>query len=108
MFQIVPISIEHTAGFRAALDVVARERIYLGHIEARSMEWAEDFVSGNIKNNHAQFVALDNGAVIGWCDIIPRDIPGFGHTGVLGMGVVGNGVVVALAKRSWNQPCKKH
>ncbi|MBC8742780.1 GNAT family N-acetyltransferase [Paraburkholderia sp. UCT31] len=88
MASVVPISLEHAPGFRNALDAVARERIYLGQTEARSLEWANEVVANNVKNNHAHFVALHDNDVVGWCDIIPRTLPGFGHTGALGMGVV--------------------
>lgn len=80
MFQIKPISIERASGFYEALDAVARERIYLAQTEARSLEWAQDFVSANIKCNYALFVALNNGTVIGWCDILGHSLPGFGYS----------------------------
>ena len=100
MFIVKPIHLEHAPGFREALDAVARERIHLGQTEARSLEWAQDFVATNINNNHAQFVALNGNEVIGWCDIIPFARLGFRHTGGLGIGVVkswrGKGVGKAL------------
>lgn len=85
---IAPIANEHIAGFHSALDAIARERIYLGLTEARPLPWAEDFVTANIRKNHAQFVALADGKVIGWCDILPHDMSGFDHTGALGMGLL--------------------
>ena len=88
MPKIVPISYEHIAGFHAALGCVARERKYLAQIDAPSLEWATEFVSNNIQKNISQFVAVENDAVIGWCDIIPSHRVGFGHSGAVGMGIV--------------------
>lgn len=79
---------DHVLGFREALDSVARERAYLAQVEAPSLEWASSFVAKNIQSDYAQFVAIDSGAVVGWCDIIPSSRPGFGHSGTVGMGVI--------------------
>ena len=89
MATILPIAPDHVAGFHAALDSVARERAFLAMVEAPSLAWAQDFVGTNITHGHAQVVALEDGVVVGWCDILPRrDRPGFQHCGSVGMGVV--------------------
>lgn len=88
MPQIIPIALEHIAGFREALGSVARERDYLAQIDAPSIEWTTEFVIKNVAKGHAQFVAVENGAVIGWCDITPGTRPGFTHSGSVGMGVI--------------------
>jgi ribosomal protein S18 acetylase RimI-like enzyme len=88
MPQILPIAVEHVSGFREALGSVARERTYLALIDAPPLEWAIDFVGNNIKKGYAQFIALEEGHVVGWCDIIPSARPGFGHSGSVGMGVL--------------------
>ena len=88
MPQIVPITIDHISGFRDALGSVARERTYLAQIDTPPVEWATDFVTNNIKNGYAQFVAIKDGLVVGWCDVIPNSRPGFGHSGSVGMGVL--------------------
>ena len=46
--RIVPIAEEHIEGFRSVLDTVARERRYLGFLEAPSLEEARGFVLRNI------------------------------------------------------------
>ena len=33
-------------------------------------------------------MALDRGRIVGWCDIVPRDMEGFRHTGGLGIGLL--------------------
>jgi RimJ/RimL family protein N-acetyltransferase len=85
--QIVPITEEHIEGFHACLDAVCRERRYLGLLQAPSLASVRDFVQSNIEHGVPQFVALDDGIVVGWCDISPNRREGFGHCGELGMGV---------------------
>jgi RimJ/RimL family protein N-acetyltransferase len=99
-FSVAPIRAEHAAQFHQVLDAIARERIYLGQTEARSPAWVSEFVANNIKNDYAELVALRGDQMIGWCDILPHPLPGFGHGGTLGMGVIkswrGQGVGQAL------------
>jgi len=86
--QILPATEEHIASFRECLDSVARERKYIGFVEAPSLEMVRDFVRSNfIHGNSVQFVAVADHAVIGWCDILIGALPGFTHAGCLGMGV---------------------
>jgi RimJ/RimL family protein N-acetyltransferase len=97
---ILPTAEEHIESFRAAVDSVAREHRYLALLEAPPLEAVRAFVRDNIRNGHPQFVALVDGAVVGWCDIIPRDWESLRHSGVLGMGVIpeyrGQGIGGAL------------
>lgn len=88
MPQILPIALEHIAGFRETLGSVARERAWLAHIDTPDLAWATDFVTNNIARGHAQFVAVEQGTVVGWCDILPNHRPGFEHSGSVGMGVL--------------------
>jgi ribosomal protein S18 acetylase RimI-like enzyme len=85
--SVVPIAEEHIEGFHRCLDSVARERLYLGFLEAPALEAVRTFVISHISGDLPQFVALGNGDVIGWCDISPEALPGFTHCGRLGMGV---------------------
>jgi len=85
--EILPIERRHIAGFRDVLDEVARERRYLALIEAPPMPQVRRFVLGNLRSAAAQFVAVDDGRVVGWCDIKPKTRETLRHTGVLGMGV---------------------
>jgi RimJ/RimL family protein N-acetyltransferase len=85
--EILPIERRHIAGFREVLDAVARERRYLALTEAPPMAQVRRFVLGNLRSGAAQFVAMDDGQVVGWCDIRPRTRETMRHSGVLGMGV---------------------
>ena len=98
---IAPIAREHIESFHRCLDTVARERRYLALVEAPPLEETRKFVESNIANSHIQLVALVDGEVVGWCDILPRRMPMFGHCGELGIGVLpgfrGRGIGKRLA-----------
>ena len=86
--EIVPLVRRHVGGFRDALDAVARERRWLAMTEAPPLAQVRRFVLANLRGGAPQFVALDDGQVVGWCDVVPRPRETMRHTGVLGMGVV--------------------
>jgi ribosomal protein S18 acetylase RimI-like enzyme len=100
--RIVPIAEEHIAGFREALDSVARERRYLWFLEAPSAEDTAAFVRSSVKKGYPHCVALVAGKVVGWCDIVPMERPTLAHCGALGIGVSaeyrGRGIGKALLK----------
>jgi RimJ/RimL family protein N-acetyltransferase len=56
--------------------------------EAPPPQDVQAFVVHNIQARVPQFVALEEGRVVGWCDVLPKPQPALRHTGVLGMGVV--------------------
>jgi RimJ/RimL family protein N-acetyltransferase len=88
-YQIVPIAEEHIPGFRAAVDVVAREKKYLAFLEAPPHEEVMRFVLDNIARGYPQFVVLSTGTVVGWCDVIPnRSRVIYSHYGALGVGLL--------------------
>jgi ribosomal protein S18 acetylase RimI-like enzyme len=88
MPQILPIAHEHIEGFCEAIGLVARERNFLAQIDTPPLDRITEFVINNIAKGHAQFVAVENGDVVGFCDIMPSTRPGFEHSGSLGMGVI--------------------
>jgi len=106
---ITPIRVEHLTSFRTALDAVAREKKYLAMIEAPPMERMSTFVHDNIAKGYAQFVAIEDGEVIGWADVIPALTHGVSHRGCLGMGLlppyrgrgIGRKLLEACIARSW-------
>ena len=101
-FQIVPIAEEHIAGFHAAVDSVAREKLYLAMLQAPPLEEAAEFVRNNIRKGNPQFVALAGDKLVGWCDVFPEKRETMAHGGVLGMGIVegfrGRGIGSALIR----------
>jgi ribosomal protein S18 acetylase RimI-like enzyme len=86
--DIAPVREEHIEGFHAALDAVSRERDYLAFLEAPPIEEVRAFVARNIARGYPQLVALDEGRVVGWCDVLPMDRPIMRHCGVLAMGLL--------------------
>jgi len=75
-------------GFHGCLDVVARERTFLAQLQAPPLEQLRAFVRDCIARKLPQFVALEQGEVIGWCDIFPARAPAVSHRGSLGIGVL--------------------
>ena len=73
--EIRPITADDIEGFRHAVDVVARERKYLAFLEAPPLASAREFVLENIAKGNPQFVAIAEGGVVGWCDVVRLDPP---------------------------------
>jgi ribosomal protein S18 acetylase RimI-like enzyme len=100
--EIVPIERRHIVGFREVLDGVARERRWLAFLEAPPLPRIRSFVLNGLRNGMAQFVAVDDGRVLGWCDVNPKTHESLRHSGVLGMGVAashrGQGLGSALLR----------
>jgi len=97
---VVPIGEEHIAGFRAAVDSVARERRYLALLESPPEADTRKYVRDSIAGGAPHFVALADGKVVGWCDVAVRPRSTQRHSGVLGIGVIrdhrGKGIGRAL------------
>jgi len=103
-YQIVPIAEAHIAGFRDAVDVVARERKYLAFLEAPPLEDVTKFVRNNIERGYPQFVVVSGDTVAGWCDVLPnRTRVIYSHCGTLGIGLLpqfrGKGIGRTLMQR---------
>lgn len=81
-------SFAYTESYCGAVDAVARERKYLGTTEGFPLDTSFSFAKTIIENNLAQYFAIDDNQVVGWCDIIPKSYEGLRHAGVLGMGVL--------------------
>ncbi len=94
------ITLADGEGYNRALDAVAREQRFLRLREAPDIAASRDFVAGNVARGNPHFVAVDDGAVIGWCDICRDSSLGSEHVGSLGMGIVsshrGRGIGRAL------------
>lgn len=99
-YRVIPIAEQHIEGFRAAVDAVARERIYLAVLEAYPLEEMRRFFQKSMGDGHPQFIALAGEQVIGWCFITPLQAALFTHSGLLAMGIIedyrGQGIGEAL------------
>lgn len=102
--EIMQIRNEHIESYHATLDVVARERAYLALLEAPPIEATQEFVRSNIAKGCPHLVAVEDGRVIGWCDVTPVGRPTMQHCGVLGMGLLpdrrGRGLGRELMRRT--------
>lgn len=62
------------------------------------------FLRNNIRKGYPAFVALTEGKLVGWCDVLPRDRPTRAHSGVLGLAVLagfrGRGIGTALLREA--------
>src|SRR5262245_31282730 len=75
-------------GFRAVFDAVAQERRFLLVLEAPPLESMRASIQKSIFGGHPRLIALDEGAVIGWCHVIPFEQAIAAHSGNLVMGLL--------------------
>lgn len=73
---------------RLCLDAVAHEGRWLSRLHASSVERYAAFWASLRDVKAPQLVAVDNGTVVGWCDITPDSSPVRAHVGSLGMGLL--------------------
>ena len=85
---IEPVAAQHFEGLRRALDTVAREKRFLAFTEAPPPDECRAFYASIIENGWVQRVALLDGRVVGWCDVLPTHGQARSHIGVLGIGLV--------------------
>ncbi len=88
MVAIRIIDEKDTEDFHRALSSVVNEGKFLLTQTPPSLSDTAEFIRNNIDTKSAQYVAELNGDIIGWADILPRDLPVMRHVGLLGMGVV--------------------
>lgn len=86
--NIQPITVEDFESFHACLDSVARERKFLGYVQAPSLKKTRDWLQAEMEEGAIRLVALDDTRVVGWCDIAVSRNEGFTHAGRLGMGIL--------------------
>lgn len=102
-----PITLSDAEGYNRALDAVARERKFLRLTEAPDMAASRDFVGRNIESGNPHVIAIEDGVVVGWCDICRDSSTGSEHVGSLGMGIVashrGRGIGRALLQAALDQ-----
>ena len=98
--EIVPLQEEHFAQLREVLDAVAREGRYLAFLEAPPVEEAFAFYRSILERGCPAVVALDEGRVVGWCDVLFTHGESREHVGIIGLGLLpqfrGRGIGAAL------------
>jgi RimJ/RimL family protein N-acetyltransferase len=101
--RVVPTTEAHIEGLQRCVDIVARERRWLGFVEGPPLVQTRAFVEMILHGAGVQFVALDDKEdVVGWCDVVRLDQESFRHAWRLGMGLLpavrGRGVGRRLAE----------
>lgn len=88
--RIVPTTDERYADpLNRALDVVARERRFIGFLEGPPAEHTLAHVRQILSGEGVQLLALTpSDDIAGWCDIVRFRLEGFRHAGRLGMGLL--------------------
>ncbi len=86
--NIREIRSEDAPSYRVALDAVCKERRFLAGLAAPPMKASQKFVDQNLARDNPHFVAVVDGAVVGWCDAIPGEASaGMAHVARMGMAV---------------------
>ena len=85
---IRPIEDADLAGYHECLGVVARERIYIGLVDAPELDASRNWMNRVRVRGYPFMVALAGEKVVGWCDIAPDERIGYLHVGRLGMGLL--------------------
>src|SRR5262245_19722822 len=103
--QLIPTTERYADGLRAAVDVVARERRYIGAVEGPSLARSRTYIRQMLDGGGVQMLAVSaDDVVVGWCDIIRHPQEGFRHSGRLWMGLLpeyrGRGLGRRLALRA--------
>ncbi len=86
--EIVALTEAHFEALRQVLDSVAREKRYLVFLQAPPAEEAYAFYRHIVDNDLCQRLALVDGQVVGWCDVLPTHGGARAHVGTFGMGLL--------------------
>mgnify|MGYP003576123754 FL=1 len=97
--SIVPTAESHFESLYHAFDAVARERKYLAFTEAPPWEQSGAFYRNVLANDFPHFVALQDDAVVGWCDVAPVFGHSRAHIGMLGIALLPQARHLGLGKR---------
>jgi len=84
---IQPMTKKYIASFHSLLDSICRERRYLIFAQAPPLKQVKQFVGAILSRGDIQMIAVVHRQVVGWCDIVSQQWPGFEGVGRLGMGV---------------------
>lgn len=88
MITIEPIRKEQAIDRYRIGGIVADERKYFSNFEVGPFEKIEKYVLDNIASHHLQFVALEGGKVVGFCELDPSPHPVHAHTASMDMALL--------------------
>src|SRR5262249_12855689 len=95
--EIVYVRKDLIPAWRAAREMVAAERRYLGRVTLPPFDAENAFPLRLIENNWPMYCALADEHLVGWADVTPNEVPECAHRGKLGMGSSLRTVVQELA-----------
>jgi RimJ/RimL family protein N-acetyltransferase len=86
--RVVPAGPEHAASIQATLEAVTAEHRWLFSIEAPEVADVTAYLVDHLRTESPYFVAVDDGQVVGLCEIQRSLRPGALYVGSLGMAVL--------------------
>jgi ribosomal protein S18 acetylase RimI-like enzyme len=106
---IAALAEAHFDGLRRVLDAVAREQRFLAFTRAPPLDDCLTFYRDIVAHDRSHFVALLEGAVVGWCDVLPTHGQARSHVGTLGIGLLasargrglGRALMQAALDKAW-------
>jgi ribosomal protein S18 acetylase RimI-like enzyme len=84
---IIPLTPEHIESLRRGVDIVARERKYLGIVEAAPPDKFREYILNQLSNGDPFMAAIANGEVVGWCDVERYETRSEAHRAVLNIAI---------------------
>lgn len=72
----------------ACVGAVAEERRYIALVRRPPLAASKKWMAFVLDAKFPYLLAVQGRRIIGWCDVAPREIAGFEHTGGLGMGLL--------------------
>ncbi len=108
--QIEPLAERHFIQLHAVADSVAREGRFLAMTQAPAYEEAVAFYRSLMATGQCH-VAVSQGQVVGWCDVLPVFGESRRHVGVLGIGLAsqarhmgfGSALLAAAVNTAWSR-----
>lgn len=108
---VVPPAERYFEGMRQVLDVVAREKKYLVFLQAPPAAETYAFYRNILEKDLCQVIAVQDGTVVGWCDILPTHGEARAHVGTLGVAIVqpfrgrgiGTRLIDAAISKAWEK-----
>lgn len=97
-------STKDVESFCKAVDSVAKEGRFSPTTEGYTLETTQKYIQNCIDNNYPQYYAIEDDEIVAWCDIIPKQVVGMNHVGILGFGMLadyrGNGIGSELMRKT--------
>jgi ribosomal protein S18 acetylase RimI-like enzyme len=103
-FHLEPLQGSHFGQLHSLFDAVCKEKRFLAFTHAGPQEETFAYYQRILDGQETHFVAIDGGAVVGWCDILRQFAHVRHHVGTLGMAVAashrGRGIGRALIEQA--------